>query len=297
MPRRVEIVEHLVGGRRPGSPASAGSSAMSAVSKLLTPQCADLAARLAAARTPRPSRRAASRRANAADRGRCGRSQPLQAALAGGDHAGARGVVRIDLADDEEPRRAGPRSPRRPPPRRRPRHTSRRCRSGSCRDRGRASGPPPPPPRRAASSPICQVPWPSAGTLSPSGSLTWRSAVIARELAHGIVQAVKAERVHAALHQAAEITGNGHALPAPFRPRVDPDGVGQAGDAAAAAKGSPASAFQCSTRAAGLRDLVGAHGGVADEDQPCSPGRRCAASRRSASRSCRRRRLSRQTPS
>ena len=66
-------------------------------------------------------------------------AQALQAALAGGDGAGARGVVRIDLAHDVGPRARGPRSPRRRSPRRRPRRTSRRCRSSDSRARARIS--------------------------------------------------------------------------------------------------------------------------------------------------------------
>src|SRR4029078_3613495 len=46
-----------------------------------------------------------------------------------------------------------------------------------------------------------------------------------RELAHGIVEAVQAQGIHAALHQAAENLQGMDMLPAPFRPRVDPDGA------------------------------------------------------------------------
>ena len=97
-------------------------------------------------------------------------AEPPQAALAGGDRALGRRVVRVDLADQEDLVAPAPRSPRPPPPRRRPRRTSRRCRSGV---RPRSS------PRRSAAtsaarrpgcSPMRQVPWPSTGTASPPGS-------------------------------------------------------------------------------------------------------------------------------
>ena len=63
---------------------------------------ADLAGRCRARRTRRWSRRADARRASAAGSSRAGRcARRAQRALAGGDGAGARGVVRQHLGDEE----------------------------------------------------------------------------------------------------------------------------------------------------------------------------------------------------
>ena len=70
----------------------------------------------------------------------------------------------------ETPRRVGPHRLAHKPLGSPPRHTSRRCRSGRRRGRGRAE-PWRSPPRRAGSSPICQVPRPRALTLSPDGNV------------------------------------------------------------------------------------------------------------------------------
>ena len=67
--------------------------------------------------------------------------QPLQRTLAGGDGAAPRGVARQHLGDQENFVAAAPRS--RPRSRVRRRHTSRRCRYGSCRDRCRGAAPRP----------------------------------------------------------------------------------------------------------------------------------------------------------
>ena len=118
-------------------PGSATSSSMSSTSKLLTPQ-----KRIApdASSASKPSSVSSQRgaRANAADRGRCGRSCSrfrlrLQAAMV----SGFRRVFRQHLADEKHSSRR-PAQPRRPPLQRRHCRTSRRCRSASCRDRARA---------------------------------------------------------------------------------------------------------------------------------------------------------------
>ena len=73
--------------------------------------------------------------------------------------------------------------------------------------------------------------------------------------------------IHAALHQAAQNLQGMDMLPAPFRPRIDPDGALEMADQSL----HPDLArllVPMLDRAAGLRDLIGAHGGVADEDQP-----------------------------
>src|SRR6185369_17202307 len=87
-----------------------------------------------------------------------------------------------------------------------------------------------------------------------------------RELAHGIVETVQAQGIHAALHQAVENLQGMDMLPAPFRPRVDPDGALEMADQSLH-PGLARLLVPMLDGTAGLRDLIGAHGSVADEDQ------------------------------
>ena len=164
------------GCRAPGCSATAvpiAAAPSRRASKLLTPQCTDLAGALPAARKPRWCRRADGCPASAADRGRAVGAEPLEARFAGAHRAGAAGVLGQHLADEEHLiAAAGDRLARRPLGAAIAVHLG-GVDEVSCRDRGRGEARRPRKPPRLR-SPILHVPRPRTGRAPPSGRVIVR---------------------------------------------------------------------------------------------------------------------------